>query len=254
MSSKTAHEFALSIHTDTTTRHACLQVHAPTPLLLRDTSLVHRLIQVLRVKQGDIIVLFDQEYHGRFRIEHCRDKREVEVTRLSLDKNQALTPTVHWALPLLEPQAWEEALMGLTVLGATTIQPLMTQKAFRTSFTARLLERQQRLMVAAAEQSKQFILPAMRSPMTVEQWLVNLGSPTIFFDVAGKEAHELITFIRSQNPLELTCMVGPAGDLTTQEKQRLLDHKVDFYRLTVPILRSQQAAFMGMGLIRCLSL
>lgn len=63
---------------------------------------------------------------------------------------------------------------------------------------------------------------------------------------------EVMGKITEQKPDAMTCMVGPEGDLTDQEKDELKKVNVQFVRLTPTVLRSWHALLVGVGALRSL--
>lgn len=218
---------------------------------LNDSSLIQRLTRILRATQGQECILFNKIAHAHVLLQTF-DKKGIHCTFLDWQLNKQITPLVDWWLPLLDKGDWEEALSFLTILGATTIQPLITQKVHRTKLFDHELERLERLMIAAAEQSKQFSLPTIKKMITLDEALKQHTQETslIFFDVAGKSANEVLNALKDTQPTHITCMVGPEGDLTDEEKERIRAYGFQFCALAPSVLRSAHAAFLGMGIIR----
>lgn len=221
---------------------------------LEDPLVIQRLTRVLRADKGQECIIFNALIHTRLLILSIKNKKYLDCQIISIDSNVPLKPAVEWWLPLLEREAWEEALSFLTVLGATSVQPLTTAKVHRTQLYEREYERMRRLMVAAAEQSKQYVLPEIKPLLSLNQALKQLETEhvSLFFDPLGLPALQLINSLQASKPTLLRCLVGPEGDLTESEKQELKNKNFLSYALTGPILRSPHAVAIGLGLIRCL--
>ena len=198
-------------------------------------------------------MLFDQTHHGTFAVESV-GKKEVRCRRLEIRENSILLPRMHWFMPLLDRDAFESTLSALTVLGATTVQPIITQKVHRSVFALHEHNRMHRTMIAAAEQSKQFMIPTIKKSVAFESITDILRDYShavrLFFDPAGLPAFDMIEKLRDQRPQNIICMAGPEGDLTDREKQVLRENGFDFYRLTPTILRSEHAIALAAGIIR----
>jgi len=221
-----------------------------------DSELVHRATQVIRVQANDTLILFDEKHIVRMQVSEFIKKQSLTGVILSKTIPAALKPTIEWIVPLLEREPFEEALSYLTILGATTIYPVITEKVHRTSVTQKEWERIRRLMIAACEQSKQFVLPKIEPITTLtnlSSLLKNIPSKTkLFFDPTGQPAAQVMRDLEvnlSENT-EFICMVGPEGDLTNQEKCLLSEHNFTFCALTPSILRSQHAIMVSMGMLR----
>jgi 16S rRNA (uracil1498-N3)-methyltransferase len=220
---------------------------------LHDPELVHRLAVVVRMQKGDTLVLFDTQSHIIARIVSFEGRKVVLVEVLEIHKNRELHPEIQWVLPLLKREAFETALYTLTEMGATSIQPVITQKTARLWGGEKEAMRSKKIMIAAAEQSKQFALPTLYPIIPFELWLLKNYGPTtakIFFDPLGSSLREeLLHLDREKNP-EIIALAGPEGDLTTEEKKRLIDQGFRLCALTPTILRAEQAVAVGLGALR----
>lgn len=220
-------------------------------LIITDRDTIFRIQQVLRIAIGDTVIFFNDTQYARATYV-SGDKKQL---RFSLEKSHdtiPLTPKIHWLLPILEREAFEAALYSATVLGATTIQPIITQKSRQKWGSEKDLERARRIMISAAEQSKQFVLPAI-NPVRV---ILNLFqdppkkiSIPIFFDPTGLPCKELL---KQTNVQEFTLCIGPEGDLTSEEKQFLKEQGFQFYSLGKSVLRACDAVMVAQGIVRAL--
>ncbi len=220
-----------------------------------EPELVYRIISVLRLERSDRIILFDGTHHILATILHIEAKKNVTIQIHEIVPNKQLTPTIHWLLPLLKREAFEEALYTLTELGAQSIQPLLTHKTIRFFGGDREISRCQKILRAAAEQSKQFVLPILQPIIPLDIWLMKSQPPSvikIFFDPSGLPLCETIALIEHQKCEEIIACVGPEGDLTYEEKSMLTDQGFIFCALTQTVLRAQQAVAVGLGSLRSL--
>lgn len=215
-------------------------------IVLEGEQLAHRMQHIIRLKIGDELVLFNRTYSAHVAVQQI-SKKNVLVQVLVVKEHQPLAPAVHWFLPILEREAFETAITHLTVMGATSIQPIITEKSSRY---IPALDRLQRLMIAASEQSKQFVLPLLYEPIAFNS--IKNFSKMIFFDSTGEHAYQVMSEIRTQPHEGIRCMVGPEGDLVTFEKEHLRHQGVQFCALTPTVLRACDAVAVAMGLIRSL--
>lgn len=236
------HEFAIWAHDQITENH--------TAILIRDEKLLHRLMRILRLQQNDICILFDKNYSWRCKIISLTQKEGV-FDVLEKQQHRPLTPSISWAIPLLEPADFEKAIYAVTAMGAATIQPLITRKSRHHDLTTKELQRLERIMLAAAEQSKQFILPIMLPVLDFNRWLDHqiLASNFLFFDTQGAPCFSMLEKLRQHRTQEILCLVGPEGDLTQEEKKHL-QQRAHFVALVPSVLRASDAIMIGMGILR----
>lgn len=217
--------------------------------IITDKELAHRLIHVLRAHQGQEIILFNQKYHAICTITAINSK-SVTVSITKKEKNKQLTPHISVLLPILKRAAFEDALYLITELGANEIQLITTDKT-TTKWQAHDTERAERIMIAAAEQSKQFAFPQILQPISLEAAITTNKKPLLIADIQGKPIRNYLSLL--ENKKEITILVGPEGDFS-QTEYVLLDsmNQEDMYRctLTPTTLRSEHAIALLVGMLR----
>jgi RsmE family RNA methyltransferase len=219
-----------------------------------DDTIIGRVTHVLRLRVDESIVFFDDHYSVHCSISSI-SKKEIQCTLLAGNRHQTITPAITFILPLLKKDDFETALYSLVELGATTIQLVTTEKTQRSWGNDKELDRCRRIMIAAAEQSKNFALPELLAPVPLKSYLARLASMTIskiYFDPQGTPAEQLLVALAAKKPAHCLLMVGPEGDLTVAEKEALQAHAFEFCQLTPTVLRSVQAVAVGLGIVRSL--
>ena len=148
----------------------------------------------------------------------------------------------------------EEAVYALTESGVSTIQLMLTEKVQRSWHGQKELERLNKIIIAAAEQAKNFSFPELKEPVRLESLLEeiqeNKKSDNIFFDPSGEPLLHSIQRLEKSSATTFFLLVGPEGDLTHEEKTMVKQHNFMFTVLTPTILRAQQAAFLASGCMR----
>lgn len=216
-------------------------------------ELQHRIQNILRLEQGDELIIFDQKDHVNAQIADMT-KKSITLKIQKYESNIQHNRSMISVLPLLKREALESAVDALTQLGATTIQLITTQKSQRSWSGQKEFDRLQRIIWAAAEQSKNFAFPELLSPLSLQEFLTSLKikeTLSVFFDPQGVALSDILKIETNKNS-SLTLIVGPEGDLTEQEKQLLKDYDVLFSKLTPTVLRAELAAAIGLGIFRSL--
>jgi 16S rRNA (uracil1498-N3)-methyltransferase len=232
--------------------HALGALKQNNSLLVTNADLCHRIQTILRLETGDHVIVFDHNYHLLLTLTTFT-KKQITATILTITKNKKFEPSIMCALPLLKREALETAVDALTQLGATTIQLISTQKSQR-SWTEKDFMRLQKIIWAAAEQSKNFSFPTLHAPLSLNDFLKsnNQKNVSIFFDPQGEAAFDVVTKYKKNKPHDITLLIGPEGDLTTQEKELIKEYGFNGMKLTPTILRAEQALALGVGLFRSL--
>lgn len=219
---------------------------------ITDDGIIGRITHVLRLRVGESIIFFDDK-HSIYCSIYAASKKELQCTVLARHEHATIKPEITFILPLLKKDDFETALYSLVELGATTIQLITTEKTQRSWGAEKELDRCQRIMIAAAEQSKNFALPQLLAPISLKTYLSQntLQSVSkIYFDPQGILALELFEKLASKKPTHCVLMVGPEGDLTPAEKEALRAQSFQFCQLTPTVLRSVQAVAVGLGMVR----
>lgn len=237
---KSSHCFALHVS-------SLNDLEQPQGLVITDSAVIHRMSHVLRLSPEATCILFDDTHHMTVKITQI-SRKYVLAEALSKEPHVSLSPSIDWLLPVLKRDAFEAVLYSLTEMGATSIYPVYTAKTARSWGSSKDYERARAIMVAAAEQSKQFSVPPIHPIQELTSWKPTGSSVRIFFDGEGMPIKELCKNV--VNPLSMVGCVGPEADLTPQEKAYLRQEGFLFCSLTPTVLRAQQAIALGLGLLR----
>lgn len=246
----TSHEFAL--FTESLEGYGS-QLDSGGQIELVDQELNHRITRVLRLEIDECFILFDRTRHAHLQILQIT-KKGIVCSVIAVFFNPTYTPHITVLLSVLKRDALEQAVYGLTELGANIIQLVQTDKVQRVWGGSSELERLQRIIVAAAEQSKNFTLPDIRPPITLDEATTQYSSTSmkIFCDLQGEQIVPLLARSYVENHLTYALFIGPEGDLSFDEKAKLKNHDFYFCRLTPTVLRSVQAVCLAVGIIRSL--
>jgi len=217
-----------------------------------DQELAHRMQHILRLKVEDTCVLFSQTIIVRCSI-HALSKKSLSVKILSTESPHTINPAICVLLPFLKRVALEEALYTCTELGTQNIQLIYTAKTPHTKITQKELERYERIIIAAAEQSKHYAFPAIHAPLLLEEALLKWKTADTSFLFADPQGQSFTAVLKGNaQSRNLVLLIGPEGDLTISEKEFIKTQGASFVHLTPTILRAQQALTVFLGIIRSL--
>ena len=248
---KEKHEFALFVES----LSLLLQKkHIGDNLVFSDEKMVHRIANVLRLKVHEQCILFDRYIHASVMIEAFIGKKSISVAIQSIQKNVILQPSITFLLPVLKRDDYEAALYALAEVGVNTIQLIFTQKTPHQWAGKRDKERAERILIAAAEQSKHFAYPEIKEPIILEAALqeYTIADVRLFFDPEGEALFDVMHKVRDTKTKNIVLLVGPEGDLNAEEKKLVQMNNFIFCALTPTIMRAVQAASLGAGLVRLL--
>lgn len=240
------HEFALYVESLSSQTAKMLNQE----ITISDEQLMHRMKNVLRLQPGDKCVFFDRYVEAWVCLVAFVGKKHVQIAVESVEKTLFLQPTITFMLPLLKRDDYQSALYSLAEVGVSVIQLVFTQKTGH-QWSDKDNERAQRIVIGAAEQSKNFAYPEIKEPISLESALNQYANQQgIFFDAQGKGCFEVMQELHKINPKNIVLLIGPEGDLTIEEKKMVKKSGFDFCALTPTVVRSVQAAALGAGLVR----
>lgn len=242
------HEFALYY------KDVSLVVTAPsTRIVLDDKDVVRRIISVLRLQPGDHVVLFDEQCAAYVVLEEIKAKKQITGLIHDIKKHVPLQPHIIMMLPLLKRESFERMLYACVELGAQEIQLIETSKTRRMQSFEKEYERMYAIMISAAEQSKQFMLPIIKAPVLLSDFVSRMAQKNtyaIVADPAGKPLYTTLSELHDIKPNQIVLSMGPEGGFTSDEIDLLISSHFNKTRLTPTILRAQQAGALLLGVIR----
>ncbi len=221
--------------------------------------------QVLRLQPGARLVLFGHagasEEGGEFGASvTAMTRNTVQVTvgpheRVERESQRHLTLAV--GMPANERMDW--LVEKATELGATSIQPLMTERSvvrLDAERGARKLAHWQSVAVAACEQCGRNRVPQLRAPMTFARWLEHRGT------VPLQEATSLVLSLQpraialpdwraqaDQQLHNITFLCGPEGGLSAKEEALAIESGHVPVSLGTRVLRTETAALAALTLL-----
>ncbi len=202
---------------------------------------VVRHIQVLRLRLGDTIELFDGR-GGEVVAEITRlEKRQVWVTtqqRQAISRESSLT--IHLLQAISSAERMDFTLQKGIELGIASFTPIHSERAARLQG-----EREQKkhahwegVAIAACEQCGRNTVPIIHPPRHLHELTVNGSAQHVLLSPLGQHALRDIV----QPPREIVLLVGPEGGFSSAEEQQCLAMGWQALRLGPRILRTETAA------------
>lgn len=211
---------------------------------LADRGLAHQLARVLRLGPGERVLLLDGLGLA------C----EVELTALGRDEvvGRVLRrlpaggePPVNLAvyLALMRPERFEWALQKCVELGARRIVPVQFARSLPADRAdARKLERWQRIVREAAEQSCRGVLPALAAPLAFAAACEEAARADLAVLLWEGEAPHLRDPLRhGPLPASIALLSGPEGGIASEELTAAHGHGILPVSLGPRILRAETA-------------
>ncbi len=247
------HIFALyTNHTFPTCEHLV----SNRPYTFTDADLWHRINHVLRIQQDEEVIIFDGAIKVHARLGVATKKNIITVMVFDAVQTRLLLPKIHLYQSILRREAFDMVAYYAAQMGVTSFTPVMTAKSQRSWGGLKEMSRIRSVMIAACEQAKQFVIPIINEPITVDilsQQLVTSNACSLYCEPEGQSLLSLLNNIEQKKYETITICIGPEGGLTDQEQATLKQLGFLCCALTPTILRSQEAAAVCLGSIRSVS-
>lgn len=223
---------------------------APDLFLPLNEKRAHYLLQVLRMKQGDFVAVFNGR-DGEWRASVEPEGRKAASLRVGKRlREQANSPDLWLLAAPLKNAKTEYVLEKATELGISRFAPVRTQFSIADKINVVRLDS---IAVEAAEQCERMDVPEL-SPLesferTLGGW--DQGRILVYGDESGfgQDAGEMLPSLPAGAKLAL--LIGPEGGFSSQELGLLREFPAARALCMGPrILRADTAAIAGLALIQ----
>ncbi len=214
----------------------------------------HHAINVLRLKHGDGIILFDgvkYEYSGKITstkrgelfINEIKKIRETKIPRPRINLFSALIPKFDF---IVEKAA---------ELGVSEIFPIVTERTqvrIKSGSLHTKLERWRKVAIAASMQSGRIVIPGIHEPVEFTAALKQLHSGGLGL-LASLERDSIPLFEvlekTSTSPEDVDMFIGPPADFTDEESVAAKKIGLIPVRISSCTLRTETAALSALAII-----
>tara|TARA_B100000700_G_scaffold18706_1_gene18330 strand:- start:181 stop:891 length:711 start_codon:yes stop_codon:yes gene_type:complete len=227
-----------------------IRLYYPNSIVENTTSLLskehtHYLANVMRSKRGSNINFFNKEGEWISEIVFL-EKDRVEVKFLNRVKESIKSSNIELAICLVKKNPMEIILQKATELGVAKITPIISE---RTEVKELNLERANKIVIEATEQSNQLRPPEISKIIKLKDFLDNLNDANklFFADINSKE--KLKKEDIKDDALKVL-LVGPEGDFSPAERKMILENNNTIsFSLSKNILRTETATISALSLI-----
>ena len=218
-------------------------VENTTSLLSKEHS--HYIINVMRLKRGSKINLFNKEGEWLSEIVFLERDR-VEVKFINKIKDSSTISNIELAICLVKKTPMEIILQKATELGVSKITPIISE---RTEVKELNLERANKITIEATEQSNQLNPPFINKVTKLKNFISDINKDTKLFFANVNSEHKLRpTDIK--NSQAVSVLIGPEGDFSPKERELILAiPNLTSFTLTKNILRTDTATISAISLI-----
>ena len=214
-----------------------------TSLLTKEHT--HYVVNVMRLKRGSNLNFFNKDGEWLSEIIFL-DRDRVEVKFLNKIKEPINSSNIELAICLVKKSPMENILQKATELGVSKIVPIVSE---RTEVKEINLERANKIIVEAIEQSNQLMPPQISEVTKLIDYLKNFdgSSKLLFADVNSKYKLKPEDIKQGQS---INILIGPEGDFSPQERELILStSNLTSFTLSRNILRTDTAVISAISLV-----
>jgi 16S rRNA (uracil1498-N3)-methyltransferase len=213
-----------------------------------DREQANYLLNVLRLKHGDDVLLFngrDGEWRARLA---ATGKRALSAEPAERLREQPPAADLHLLFAPLKHARLDYLVQKAVEMGASLLQPVIT----RHTQVARVnLARMRANAIEAAQQCGILNLPQVAEPVDFAAAAEDDGRLLIFCDERAEVQDPVAALKAAPANLPLSVLIGPEGGFAEEERERLLKRKnVARIALGPRILRADTAAVAALAVVQ----
>jgi 16S rRNA (uracil1498-N3)-methyltransferase len=213
-----------------------------------DDRASRHLARVLRVKPGERLSVFNGDgnnYQGAI-VSASKHQVSVLIDGIEPAETESSLNTC-LALAVSKGDRFEWAIKKATELGVTTFVPILSQRVDVRLSPERWQKKQehwQQIVISACEQSGRAVVPKVKEPTTLSQWLscVEADCKLVLDPEAAPSAlHD--------QPASIALLTGPEGGLARSELTLASQNGFSAMRLGPRVLRTETAPLVALSVL-----
>ena len=217
----------------------------------------HYLIDVLRLKVGDSILIVDKINNvWKALIEDVGDKYlKLRIITLLKEENKELPAKIYLYQSILKNKNTDIVIQKATELGVFEIHPIITKRSVvipKEERSKKRVERWQKIAEGASEQSGRTVVPKVFHLMSIADSLKSLPEDC-FYIVPWEEENKIniksVFHKRNDSYRSVAVFIGPEGGFDYKEVKAIKDLGGVSVSLGTRILRSETAAIYLMSVL-----
>ncbi len=207
-------------------------------------------IQVLRLKLGESLILFDGkggEYKAKISVCNKRDSAVVLESFDDINRESPLQSVL--ILSTIKSDKMDFAIQKAVELGITHIQPMISERSVIKIKADRLQKKMQHwqaIIVGACEQSGRTQVPSIEEPLSLEDCLSKYENDFCIgmLPTSSEKIQDLPPLAKNQN---VALFIGPEGGFTNDEEALMERYKINTVNFGSRILRAETAVIAGLS-------
>ena len=207
-----------------------------------DKSQSHYLSKVMRINIGKSFSLFNQSGEWEAKVENI-DKGIVEFLVIKKLRSANREKEIWLAFAPIKLNYLNLMIQKATEIGVTRFIPLLTERTIVRKLNEKRINK---IIIEASEQSNRLKVPSLDKLTKLDTFLkLNQNTNIIFGDINTENKK---IDLKNKNPLCI--LIGPEGDFSLKERERILKLKnIIPLKINDNILRSETAAISMISII-----
>lgn len=219
---------------------------APSKIIIKDKELIHKLKNVLRMKEGEELFVFNgtgKEF--KYILEKIGKKDISLVFTGEINQKPCSQVRIFLAIPILHEKKIDLILQKSTELGVDTIILYISERSLSFNPSKTKFLRWNKIIEEASRQSRRLWVPKIEDDI---QTLPRLAKQEFEYKLFCSHKGETIEIPKIRG--NILVVIGPEGDFSHEEY--ILLKKSGFYewKLSENTLRTETAAIFSVGLLR----
>lgn len=216
----------------------------------------HHCFRVMRKQAGDHIMVFDGNgREAESTISEISSKTEIRLELLRVTESEAPLPRLEVAVGIPKGKSFDLILQKAVEMGVNRIQPLVTDQGnvrFKKGEGVLKRDKWQRSVLEACKQCGQNHLPEVMVPKLLGDYLEDIepGGIRIVAALTPETKPLKVQLEDIGVPERLVALVGPEGDFSEDEYEKII--KVDFAPVSLGelVLRTETAVLWMAAAVR----
>jgi 16S rRNA (uracil1498-N3)-methyltransferase len=221
---------------------------------LLDESAARHLISVLRLSEGDKLILFNGDglEYPAIMTKVKKSKVEVEISSaIPNTKNLESPLKIYLGQGISKGERMDLTLQKATELGVTSITPIFsarTEVHLKGEREIKKCQHWEKVIISSCEQCGRNIVPILHTPIHIYEWIKNTGPGSkILLDHESTIGFKELDL---ENPVYL--LAGPEGGFSLEEKDYAKAHQFIGVSLGPRVLRTETAALAAISTLQIL--
>ena len=217
-------------------------------LIIADEKIVNQIKNVLRLKDGDEILIFNGEEERKGTIEEIAKNAIKIILKEEVINLREPKIKVKLFCSLLKKDNFELVVQKATEVGVKEIYPIISKRTVKFDFKK---ERMDKIIKEASEQSMRISLPILHQTISFQEALKESSQNqlNVFCDLSSPLFSEILKEkLISKKIDSLGVFIGPEGGWSEEEIHLAKDNNFLMVKLSDLVFRSETAAIIAVYL------